>query len=191
MTHSKVSEEVTHDVFFGENFKRLKKLFMKSEKEPLENYKMDSDGIKKLILDKMFNGDLCGPFEYTDLREVSNYISGKIHEIKCNVWDEAWKAFLKNKPKNPYRKMKSEKQDVGIGEEKIKEEILQRSFDQVGKKIGNTTQVQFCYPAIFDAMEEYASVKQSKKIIELKAFKLQESTSLQYNEQKQDGKQDN
>lgn len=65
--------------------------------------KIDSDGIKNLIIDKLFNGDPAGPFEYNDVRELSNELSAKIQKVKEDVWDEAWKAFLKNNPKNPYR----------------------------------------------------------------------------------------
>ena len=36
---------------------------------------------------------------------------------------------------------------------KNKGEILQEQLDQVKK--GNTTEIQFCYSAIFSAMEEY------------------------------------
>lgn len=39
---------------------------------------------------------------------------------------------------------------------KTKVEILQIAFDKSDKQLSNTTQVQFCYKAIYEAMELYA-----------------------------------
>lgn len=44
---------------------------------------------------------------------------------------------------------------------KTKEEILQEKLDEISK--GNTTQIQFCYDAIFKAMNDYAD-QQVKKL---------------------------
>lgn len=61
------------------------------------------DYIKDLIISKLFKGDITGNFEYNDVRELSNEICVKIYQAKCEAWDEAWKAFMKSNPKNPYR----------------------------------------------------------------------------------------
>lgn len=46
-----------------------------------------------------------------------------------------------------------------------KEEILQKHLDKNRK--GNTTQIQFCYTAIFDAMREYHEQIEAAKNISL------------------------
>ena len=51
---------------------------------------------------------------------------------------------------------------------KTKETLLQERLDEISK--GNTTQIQFCYDAIFKAMEDYA---QQVKNLDIKSIPYQ------------------
>lgn len=61
------------------------------------------DEIESQIINKLFNGEIAGPFEYNDVRELANKIREEMRKKQEQAWDKAWLAFLKNNPKNPYR----------------------------------------------------------------------------------------